>query len=87
MLNFEDKISYLAKSLGKSEENYADSFRIEIIFFIGEFNAQNTLLSFLENIDSSSEIENWINKLTSRIVMKEDDLAVNEIISDYFELG
>ncbi|MDP2089249.1 MAG: hypothetical protein Q8J84_07585 [Flavobacteriaceae bacterium] len=87
MLSFDEKISCLVNSLNKTEENYADSFRTELLFFFDEFNAENPLLSFLKDFDSNSEIENWINKLTSRIVMKEDDLEVNEIINDYLELG
>ena len=87
MLTFQEKISFLENSLNKIEENYADSFRTEIIYFIDEFNSQNQRLTFLKNLNTNSEIENWISKLTSRIVMKEDELEVNEIINDYLELG
>lgn len=87
MLSFAEKISYLEYSLNKIEENYADSFRVNILFFFDDFNIENTKLQFLNNIHSFNEIEHWITKLTSRIVMKEDDIKVNEIISDYHELG
>ena len=33
------------------------------------------------------EIERSMIKLTSRIVMKKDEMEVNEIINDYLEFG
>jgi hypothetical protein len=84
MLSFEEKISYLQQSLNKIEENYADSFRTDILFFFDDFNVKNSKFQFLNKLHSFNEIERWITKLTSRIVMKEDDLEVNEIISDYY---
>ncbi len=87
MLSFEEKISYLQQSLNKIEENYADSFRTDILFFFDDFNVKNSKFQFLNKLHSCNEIESWITKLTSRIVMKEDDLEVNEIISDYYTLG
>lgn len=87
MLSFEEKISYLQQSLNKIEENYADSFRTDILFFFDDFNVKNSKFQFLNKLHSFNEIERWITKLTSRIVMKEDDLEVNEIISDYYTLG
>jgi len=87
MLSFNEKIIYLEKSLSKTEENYADSFRTDILIFFCEFNIENRLFVFLREINTFIEIENWISKLTSRIVMKEDEMEVNEIINDYLELG
>jgi len=45
------------------------------------------LLFFLKEIKTLIEIENWVSKLTSRIVLREDEMEVNEIINDYLELG
>lgn len=87
MLSFQEKILYLETLLDKSEENYADSFKTDIKFFLNDFEIENKLFSFLHNLKTSNEIDNWINKLTSRIVMKEDQLEVNDIINDYFEFG
>ena len=87
MLSFEEKISYLEHILNKSAENYADSFRTEILFFFDNFTTENIKLQFLKNLQSFNEIESWIIKLTSRIVMKEEFLEVNEIIYDYHELS
>jgi hypothetical protein len=87
MLTILDKIEYLKEQLDSVSNNYADSFKTDILFFIGDFNKQNKLLSFLNQLYSKVEITKWIDKLTSRIVMKEDDYEVNEIIFDYIEFG
>lgn len=87
MLSLEEKISYLEQSLNKIEENYADSFRTDILIFFDNFSVVNLKFQFLNNLHSFIEIESWITKLTSRIVMKEDSIEVNDIISDYHELG
>ena len=87
MLSLKQKVMHLEICLNKIEENYADSFKTEIVYFIDEFNSENQRLAFLKNLNTNSEIENWIAKLTSRIVMKEDEMEVNEIINDYLELG
>lgn len=89
MLSFEEKIVYLENSLNKTEENYADSFKEDIIMFIDDFTGQNKHLSFLNKLESFEEIENWINKLTSRIVLKFDSQCeqIYDFIYDYIKLG
>jgi hypothetical protein len=87
MLNFEEKISYLEKVLNKTMENYADSFLPEIAIYFNEFNSDNPKLFFLKEINTHKEIDIWIKKLTSRIVMKEGGFQTNEIIDDYIEFG
>lgn len=89
MVSFQEKISYLESSLNKNEENYVDSFKEDIIMFIENFNIENELLQFLNELNSFEEIENWINKLTSRIVLKFDSECeqINDFIYDYIELG
>lgn len=87
MLTFQEKISYFENSLNKTEENYADSFRTDILIYFDKFDVENKLFFFLKEIKTLIEIENWISKLTSRIVMRENEMEVNEIINDYLELG
>ena len=89
MLSIEEKISYFENSLNRKEENYADSFRSDIINFCGEFNIHNSLLFFLAKFESFNEIEDWISKLTSRIVMKFDEEhdQTNDFIYDYWKNG
>lgn len=89
MLSIEEKISYFENSLSRIEENYADSFKCDIIFFFGDFNLENPLLQFLDKLKSLNEIENWISKLTSRIVMKfdEEHEQMHDFIYDYLNNG
>lgn len=86
MLTFEEKLSYLENSLNKIEESHADSFRTDILFFFDEFNTENPLLQFLNNLNTFEEIENWITKLTSRIVLKFDEEVeqLSDFIYEYY---
>ena len=38
-------------------------------------------------LNTKKAIDEWVNILTSRIVMRYDKIGVDEIIYDYFELG
>lgn len=87
MLSREEKITFLIQILDTIKDNYAASFKTDILLFFEEFDPKNPNLKFLTNLATKQEIENWIDKLTSRIVMKEDLDSVNEIICDYIELG
>jgi hypothetical protein len=89
-MTFPEKIVYLEKLLNQSEENYADTFKADIImFFDDNFSEENSQLLFLDNLNSKQEIENWIEKLTSRFVMKFDSGFETEtdFIYDYLENG
>ena len=89
MLSLQEKISYFENSLRRIENNYADSFKCNISLFFGDFNLENQLLKFLDKLNSLDEIENWISKLTSRIVMKfdEEHEQINDFIYDYLNNG
>lgn len=82
------KIEYLEQLLNQTEENYADTFKADItIFFDDNFCEENSKLQFLDNLSSKQEIENCIEKLTSRFVMKFDSGFETEtdFIYDYLE--
>lgn len=81
------KIVYLEKVLNTIEDNFADSFKFDIANVIDEFDESNISLKFLNQLNTKNDIANWVNKLTSRIVMKYDQLSVDELIYDYIELG
>lgn len=88
----EEKISYLKKYLYQKETNFKDSYRIDVAFFFDDFSSQNPMFSFLENLHSKREISDWVEKITSRIVMKYDDETddyeiIQEIITDYYLSG
>lgn len=89
MLSFKEKIQHLDNYLSQPNENYADSFKEDIVMFIDDFTDQNNLLSFLNNIDSLEEIENWVDKLCSRIILKFDSEGeeINDFIYDYLQFG
>lgn len=89
MLTLNEKIQYLENYLSHPNENYADSFKEDIIMFVDDFTDQNNLLSFLNNIDYFEEIENWVDKLCSRIVLKFDSEGeeINDFIYDYIQFG
>ncbi|QOG02841.1 hypothetical protein [Flavobacterium sp. MDT1-60] len=89
MLSFNKKIQHLENYLSRPNENYADSFKEDIVMFIDDFTNQNKLLSFLNNINSLEEIENWVDNLCSRIILKFDSEGedINDFIFDYIQFG
>jgi hypothetical protein len=89
MLTFVEKISYFQKSLNKTEGNYYDNFKQDILIFIDEFNSENCHLKFIENLTSYKQIDKWIEKLCSRLVLKFDSESeqINDFIYDYIENG
>ncbi len=89
MLTFEEKIIYLENSLSKTEGNYYDNFKEDIIVFFDEFNVKNERLNFLNNFVSFTEIDNWIEKTSSRIILKFDEESeqINDFIYDFIENG
>ena len=87
MLTLEEKILVLENILEETPNNYADSFKTDISIFFSEFTSANAKFSFLEKFEDESSIRNWVDKLTSRIVMHEEDDLVLELITDYFYNG
>lgn len=85
-----EKIEYLEQLLNQTEENYADTFKADItMFFDDNFSEENPQLQFLDNLNSKQAIENWVDKLTSRFVMKFDSEfeTENDFIYNYLENG
>ena len=89
MLTLQEKIFCLEEILTYPVENYSESFKIDIMFYFDEFDISNPKFSFLSKIKSKEEIILWVDKLTSRIVLKFDDAneQMNDFIFDYIELG
>ena len=88
MLSFEDKIDLLKKYL-LIEETYADSFKYDIMIWLGELTPENSNLTFLKTLVNEEDINKWVDKLTSRIVLKYDEEfdQLSDLISDYVEMG
>ena len=89
MLSLNEKIQHLENYLSQANENYADSFKEDIVMFIDDFTNQNGLLSFLNNLNSLEEIEKWADNLCSRIILKFDSEGedINDFIYDYIQFG
>ena len=68
--------------LDQEKESYADSYKWIIDIVSG-----NCDYVFLEKLDSKKSIEYWITKLKSRIVMREDEWTLEDIIDDYILCG
>ena len=64
---------------------YADRLKTKVLIFIDNFNMENSLLFFLNNLTSFYEITDWRERLTSRIAFKFNE--ENENIKDFIELG
>jgi hypothetical protein len=89
-MTFFEKIQYLETYLNLPEENYADSFKQDIaIYFNEDFSEENQELNFLHNLNKKEEIVNFVDKLTSRFVMKFDSEieTENDFIYDYLING
>lgn len=83
MLKFEAKIKILKTYLSDIKDNYADSFKTDILFYFNEFeDVQNLDFKFLKELTSKEDIHNWVDNLTSKIVMKynEDEEQLSEFI-------
>ncbi len=87
MLSHSGKIFYLKQILSAKAEHYADNYKTDILFFFDDFSESNPFFGFLNKINTKEEINQWVDKLTSRIVMHEEDDLVSEIISDYYSCG
>lgn len=87
MLTLIQKITHLESVLNLPHDNYADSFKTDILFFFDEFDPTNPKLKFLEKLSSTIEIEQWLTKLTSRITLKFDQETeqLSDFIYDYLE--
>lgn len=82
MLNFNKKINIFKVILNKKETSYADSFNAYIDVIGGNYD-----YIFLEKLRTKQDIERWIEKLKSRIVLIEDDAVLEDIIDDYILFG
>lgn len=82
MLSFNEKVIIFNNLLGEKELSYADSFNADI-----SIASENCEYIFLNELKSIESIRYWIEKFKNRIVMKEDDYLLEDIIDDYIELG
>jgi hypothetical protein len=89
-MTFVQKIKTLDSYLNLPEQSYADSFKQDIIIYFEEdFSEENQELNFLNNLNTKEEIVNFVDRLTSRFVMKFDSEfeTENDFIHDYLVNG
>lgn len=88
MLSLDEKIHLLQRYLF-IEETFADSYKGEICCIIGDFDKGNPILAFLEKLVDEESINQFINRFTSRIVMKYDPEleSLGDFFWDYVENG
>ena len=82
MLSFKDKIKIFQNLLEQKEISYADSFNAWILLY-----SSNCDFLFLKKLKTKQEIENWIDRLKSRIVSREEDDLIENIMDDYIISG
>ena len=77
-----EKVKILENYLTRKPENYRDSYKTDIyLFFNEDFTDENTLFGFLDSFSDQSEIEQWVDFVTSQIVLKFDEEV--ETIGDF----
>ena len=81
------KTTLLKQLLELPQENYADSFKTDVSICLENYASEELEKLFLSKISNETELRNWIDKLTSRIVMHEEDDNASEIIHDYISGG
>jgi hypothetical protein len=84
-----EKIKVLENYLIQEPENYRDSFKTDIyLFFNEDFSGGNPLLGFMDSFNDQSEIENWVDFVTSQIVLKFDEEVepIGDFIGEYLQI-
>ncbi len=82
MLSFKKKIEIFTSIVSENQISYADSFNANI-----EIAGINHDYIFLKQLNSKQEIISWVKKIKSRLVMKEDEAILEDILDDYILCG
>jgi hypothetical protein len=89
-MTYKEKIRVLESCLNEKPKNYRDSFKSDLyLFFNEDFSDENPFLEFLNNYENSSEIEEWVDLVTSQIVLKFDEEfeQIGDFIGEFVELN
>ncbi len=66
-----EKIKYLELLLNTCENNFYDSFKIDIkLFFNEDFNENNNTFHFLKFLNTKEDINDWVDTLLAKFVLK-----------------
>ena len=85
MLTLKEKISFLEKTLLDIKDNYAESFKNDIYIFFDTFDTENPLFHFLDIMKTKEDIVQWVQVLTSKIVIKyaPESETLSDFINEY----
>ena len=85
-MKYQDKINTLKRCLSDNPKNYRDNFKIDIIYYLNEdFHTKNSLLLFLNDLNTEKEIISFVDSLNSSILLKFDDEyeQIGDFIHEY----
>lgn len=81
MLNKTEKIQKLKDYLCSESGSYADTFRSDILDFLSNYDDNEAVYDFLQELKNESDIKFWVDNVLSHIVLKFDEQF--EDISDF----
>ena len=83
---YQQNYKWLMAVLDSSPHTYADTFRFEVLCEIENLGPEHPdLKRVLRNFSTKEEIETWIEKLLSRLVMTEGKTKPDVIIHEWLE--
>lgn len=85
-----EKVEILEKYLSQAPGNYRDTFKTDLyLFFNEDFTKDNPLLDFLDSFENEIEIKDWVDLVTSQIVLKFDEEfeQIDDFIGEFVELN
>lgn len=80
---YNEKHDYLLDILNQSPISYADGYKVEVLWFIESNFQPNEVIPFLIPLETKLEIKNYIDRITGRIVYREDEDSASDIIAEY----
>ena len=89
-MTYKEKIRVLESYLNEEPKNYRDSFKPDLyLFFNEDFSVKNPFLEFLNNFEKRAEIEEWVDFVTSQIVLKFDEEfeQIGDFVGEFVELN
>jgi len=80
---YNEKRDYLLNILNQRPISYADGFKVEVLWFIENNFQANEVIPFLVPLKTTLDIKNYIDRITGRIVYREDEDSSSDIIAEY----
>lgn len=80
---YNEKRDYLLNILNQKPISYADGFKVEVLLFIESNFQANEVIPFLVPLKTTLDIKNYIDRITGRIVYREEEDSSSDIIAEY----